>query len=309
MRLVFAVAEKRSRPLRRAVRFTWGCYVDTRNHALPDFAIVGCSRSGTTSLFRYLEQHPLVISSIRKEIHFFDRDKNYLQGERWYRAHFPTRRMLARSAAEHGQRSLTGEATPDYLFYPRALQRMASLCSKETRLIVLLRNPVDRAYSDYQNNLRKGVVSLSFAEMVRPESETFPPFPARSSHAVARGASKLLRRGIYVAQLQALDRYLPENPKLILFSEKFFANPQATLDGVTDFLGLPPFRLPDASARNQIRYSEPLKPDLRAALEKFFEPHNRELAAYLGTELPWKPHSNDHSHASEQQHPDDRLPN
>ena len=114
--------------------------------ALPDFLIVGAQKGGTSSLYAYLAQHPSVLPSFRKEVKFFD--CNYFCGHTWYRAHFPLRYKLSR-----GNR-ITGEGTPNYLFHPTALQRLA-LTLIDVKIIILLRNPADRAYSHYQHQKRE----------------------------------------------------------------------------------------------------------------------------------------------------------
>ncbi len=277
-------------PVEQAWRELWfQCALRFGDHdrSLPDFAIVGCQRCGTTSLFRYLARHPLILPSIKKEVHYFDREENFARGEYWYRAHFPARKRLARAQRRSGQRVLTGEATPDYLFREAALERMARLWSPETRLIVLLRNPVDRAYSQYQNALRKGQISTSFEMYVATELAVHFPESGVKRPPSPQPKFSFLRRGIYIDQLRALDRYLPSNPKLVLISEEFFVEPAKFLDQVLAFLGLPSAHLGSLHPHNELRYSAALAPALRQQLTEFFGPYNRSLSEYLGRDLGW----------------------
>ena len=119
----------------------------------PDFLIIGTQRGGTTSLYDYLSEHPCIAGAVKKEIEFFD--LNYHRGIGWYRAHFPSvlERLYARRA--RGRKLVTGEATPYYLFHPHAPRRMQE-AAPESRLIILLRNPVERAYSHYWHEVRHG---------------------------------------------------------------------------------------------------------------------------------------------------------
>src|SRR4051812_20031887 len=113
---------------------------------LPSVLIIGAQKSGTTSLSSYLVEHPDMLPSLRKEVHYFS--FNYERGVNWYRAHFPYTHHLRRGA-------LTLDATPYYLVHPLVAQRAAQLLP-HAKLVVLLRNPVDRALSHYQHEVRGG---------------------------------------------------------------------------------------------------------------------------------------------------------
>jgi hypothetical protein len=135
---------------------------------LPDFIIIGGQRCGTTSLFNYLTQHPDVFPSCPKEVHYFS--IHYHKGVNWYRSHFPL--VMQKSYVErgHDRRFVAGEATPYYIAHPHAPQRIAETVP-EAKLIVLLRNPVDRAYSHYHYEVKNGLETLSFAEAIDREDE------------------------------------------------------------------------------------------------------------------------------------------
>ena len=109
----------------------------------PHFVILGTQRGGTSSLFRWLNAHPDVLRPTRKEIHYFD--IHYDKGARWYRSQFP----LARRG------KVTGEASPYMLYHPLAPARAARGLPRTTRLIVLLREPVERTVSDYWFSRRR----------------------------------------------------------------------------------------------------------------------------------------------------------
>ena len=136
------------------------------NMAMPDFLIIGTQRGGTTSLYNYLLARPQIAAATRKEVHFFD--NNFHRGIPWYRAHFPS--LIQGDMAEtiRGQRFITGEASPYYLFHPHAPAR-AALVVPKAKLIVLLRNPVDRAYSHYCRMVKKGRETLSFEDALAQE--------------------------------------------------------------------------------------------------------------------------------------------
>ena len=131
---------------------------------LPDFIIIGAQKSGTTSLYDFLIKHPAIAPAAKKELHYFS--VQYARGELWYRSNFPTN--LSRSAfyKKTTQRLLSGEASPLYLFYPMVPDRMKEILP-DVKLIVILRNPVDRAYSHYHHSLRKNMEPMSFERAVR----------------------------------------------------------------------------------------------------------------------------------------------
>lgn len=128
--------------------------------ALPDFVVIGAAKSGTSFFYHLLSQHPLVEPAAFKELQFFD--VHFGEGVEWYR------RGLPQPSLKGGRRTITGEATPHYLFHPHAAQRMAQVVPK-ARLIALLRNPVDRAYSHYQMVVKNGRETLYFEEAIRAE--------------------------------------------------------------------------------------------------------------------------------------------
>ena len=117
---------------------------------LPSFIIVGAARSGTTSLYEYLENHPSVLPPVKKETGFFN--YAYNNNSNWYKMYFPT--IAEKQKAENIQKNsiITGEATPSYLIDPRVPKRISSLLPK-IKLIILLRNPIDRAISHYNLNV------------------------------------------------------------------------------------------------------------------------------------------------------------
>ncbi len=173
-------------------------------YVLPDMIIIGAMKCGTTSLFRYLAEHPDFFPPMTKEIHFFD--SKYDQGLDWYRRRFPTKikRLTCRL---RGRRIITGEASPYYMFHPHAMRRIASILPT-VKLIVLLRNPVDRAYSHYHYEVKHGREQLTFEEAIDAEpgrlaGELDKMLQDEGYFSVHYGRHAYLRRGIYVEQLKA----------------------------------------------------------------------------------------------------------
>ncbi len=256
---------------------------------LPDFLILGTQRGGTASLYYNLAGHPSVGPATRKEVHFFD--LRYPRGLAWYRSHFPTRADLQERRRRTGA-GMTGEASPYYLFHPAVPSRVRAALP-EVKCIVLLRNPVDRAYSHYQREVRKGREPLSFEDAVAAETNRLrgeaERIQADAGYVSERHQQwSYLARGIYLPQVQAWMAALPRERFLVLESEAFFADPASALRQVASFLGLPSHPAADIPAYNAQHYAE-MPPTLRRQLEAFFAPHNAALQAFLGRGFSWGP--------------------
>jgi hypothetical protein len=261
-----------------------------RLRMMPDFIIVGAQRAGTTSLYRYLTAHPSVVAASRKEVHFFD--IGYHEGLSWYRSHFPLRARKRYRERMRGRLFRTGEASPYYMFHPHALRRIAAALP-HVKLIAILRNPIDRAYSQYHHEVRGGHERLPFEEAIDREPERLrdelPRLLADERfYSAAHQHHSYLSRGIYARQLRELYRLgLGDDRLMVLQSETFFADPGREFPRVLEFLGLPEWRPPTFERFNVLRYDQ-MGLATRERLRRFFEPHNRELYALLGRDLEWR---------------------
>lgn len=265
---------KVSRRLKRAYRIT-GRYLTADFRSLPDFVIIGTQRGGTTSLYRWLNDHPLVDPSMKKEVHFFDH--HFSKGTRWYKAHFPVRR--------HGK--ITGESSPYMLFHPLAPARAARVLPEETRFIVVLREPVQRAISNYWHWKQKKIWETeSLERAIELEPERLAPEQERvlrGERSVEHIAFSYVSRGEYAPQLRRWFDAVGRDRILVIESEKLYVDP-ATSELVLDWLGLPPHDRPFPVTNGAFRQEE-ASPELMARLHEHFEPYNRELFELLGREL------------------------
>jgi hypothetical protein len=246
--------------------------------ALPDAVILGAQKCGTTSLHGYLVQHPGVIPPLRKEVHYFD--LNYPRGEAWYRAHF----------GRIGEAGLNLDASPYYLFHPAVPARLHALLP-DARLVVLLRDPVRRAYSHYWHERAKGREKLEFEDAIAAE-------PARIAAAEAgladgsldRSADhqhfSYLARGRYAEQLERWLALYPRERFHVVRFEDLVKEPLARLNEVLAFLGLPAASRVDLEPRNTRRYP-PMSADTEQRLREHFAPHNRRLEALLDRSFGW----------------------
>lgn len=237
-------------------------------------------KCGTTALYEYIIQHPDVEGSLTKEVHFFDR--RYTRGLSWYRRHFPFKSRL--------KGKLTGEASPYYLFHPAVARRI-----KETlpavKLIALLRNPVDRAYSHYHHTKRKGFETLSFEEALACEEERMGDARTRlvadaHYHDSQFQAYSYVTRGLYAEQLERYYDVFDQEQIYVIKSEDLFEDAQAVVNGVAAFLGLSPFPLSDASPRNKAGYRREVT-GMHQQLAEQFRPHNERLYKLLGRSFDW----------------------
>jgi hypothetical protein len=269
--------------LRRQIR-----QAATSNRLLPAFVIIGAQKGGTSSLYHYLGQHPHIAPALDKEVHFFDH--HFARGMDWYRANFATSWYRDCSKRWYGHDIITGEASPYYLFYPHASERIASTLPT-VKLIAMLRHPVNRAFSHYYHQVEAGRERLSFEDACRAEPERLDgeinkimqnPCYESFNHT----HFSYLSRGIYVDQLQAYKRHFPDEQMLILNSERFFADPAAGTRQVIKFLGLPDVQIRDFQARNTRRYPA-MSPQTRTYLIDYFAPYNQKLYDFLGTRFDW----------------------
>ena len=195
---------------------------------LPDFIIIGAQKSGTTSLYDFVIKHPTIAPAAKKELHYFS--VQYARGELWYRSNFPTNLSRYNFYKRTNQRLHSGEASPLYLFYPIVPDRMKEILPG-VKLIVILRNPVDRAYSHYHHELRKNRESLSFEKAIELEKERCAGERERLIKdpdfvPVHYRRHSYLARGVYVDQLENWFKYYDRKQFLILATEDLHENPQ-----------------------------------------------------------------------------------
>jgi len=278
---------------RRLVRLRLSTRIRTAHlRELPDFVIVGGQRCGTSSMYKYLGRHPQIAPSLRKETEYFTID--YGKGEAWYRAHFPLR---ARRQMAHlrGRRLLSFEATPDYLFDPRAARRLADMLP-EAKLVVMLRDPVDRAFSHYHHNVRLGLEHLSFRDAIAAEDERIAPdIAAMHDNPLDRVVNfrrySYLSRGHYGDQIARWLDLFDRDRFLFINAEDFFGHPEGALHSLERFVGVETWAPPDfvnySYAGKAAADNPELPPDLRRDLERHFASCHADIKKLTGISMPW----------------------
>jgi hypothetical protein len=256
---------------------------------LPDYIIIGAQKCGTSSLYRYLNEHPAVAAAAGKEVHYFD--WHYRRGTGWYRAHFPTTAYRELFKARTGMRLVTGEASPYYLFHPHAAKRVKALVPG-ARLIALLRDPVERTISAYQHQVRSGTESLSFAEALDREPARLAAETERLRRdelykSDAHRQFSYLARGRYAEQLAEWYRHFSRDQLLIVRSEDLFTQPATTLQQVFAFIGLPAWEPAEFYRFNSGDYAE-IDDAVRRRLIDYFAQPNQRLYDLIGRDMGWR---------------------
>ncbi|MEX1053801.1 MAG: sulfotransferase domain-containing protein [Nitrosopumilaceae archaeon] len=257
-------------------------------HTHPDYLIIGVARSGSTSLYQYLIQHPDVGPALTKQIHFFDR--YFDRGIEWYKVCFPFiwNKFYRKNILK--KNFVTGEATVHYIMHPLAPKRISKIIPN-VKLIVMLRNPIDRAYSHYKMEYDGKNETLSFEEAIKQEEKRlegeFEKLERVENYfSLEYPHHAYLTSGIYIDQLKRWMQYFPKEQFLILKSEDFSHNPSVIYNQILEFLNLPKFELPEYKRLHEKIY-EKMNPDTRRKLIEFFRPYNEQLYSLLNRNFHW----------------------
>jgi hypothetical protein len=246
---------------------------------LPSYVIVGAQKAGTTFLQSILTQHPEVGEPLRKEPNYFS--FNYTKGEEWYRANFPIE--------EPGL--ITGDATTNYMFDPRAAERMARMLP-DAKIIMLLREPVGRARSHHQMSVAVGDDTLPFGEAIAQEDQRLEGEVEKMLRDPAYAAWSFRRfsyrsRGLYLEQLKRLESFYPKDRILVMDSGFLFKNTDEALAEVEGFLGLKDWKPSRYKAENVAKVKSEVDEETIASLQEFFRVPNAELFEHLGRAPLW----------------------
>jgi hypothetical protein len=239
----------------------------------PDFVIIGVQGGGTTSMYSWLKSHPDFREAERKELRYFDR--NYKKGPKWYRAQFP----LARKGI------ITGEATPYTFMHPLAGERMARDLPASTVIIMMVRNPADRALSRYRRSLALGEETEDVERAFELEPERMEAaLPLAITGQVTDHANlSYVSGGLYVTYLRQLQEHLGPN-RVEVFELEDLVRSGETRNTLLARIGLSPHDEP-FPYRNSFTQSQDDNADVKQRLEEYFRPYNEELFTMLGRRL------------------------
>lgn len=250
------------------------------------FLVVGAQRAGTTSLYNYLAQHPDV-GRVRlgKGVHYFDTSATKPMS--WYRAHFPLDPAVVpfKRGPVH-----VGEGAPYYMFHPAAPRRIEAALP-EVKIIAILRDPVERAHSQWVHETARGFETLPFIEALEAEEgrlageeDRLLADPGYNSY--SHQHHSYVARGRYDLQVERLWETFGRERVMIIAASRLFAEPAAVYADTLTFLGLKPF---DAvyEVHNARAYAG-IDPEVAAWLNRRFEVSNARLVELLGPDFDFR---------------------
>lgn len=254
---------------------------------LPNFIIIGQAKCGTTALYDYLIQHKNILPALWKEIYFFDR--YYPRGINWYKANFCFKSTKLFLENFHHKSYITGESTPTYLHHPLTPMRISEHLPN-VKLVVLFRNPINRAYSHYHMEKKLGYEKLSFYEALKNEEERLLGEKEKMIYDMNYFSYNwetfsYLKGGHYAELLKNWLEHFSKDNLLILNTEDFNQNPSKIYREVLEFLNLP---LQEVSYKkiNVGNYTK-MDPKIRNELKDYFKPLNQKLYSLVKRDFEW----------------------
>lgn len=240
-----------------------------------DFIVPGAQKSGTTALHYFLSRHPQIALPDRQELHFFDDEQIFTQPANY--------ELLHRQFGSIPESATVGEVTPSYLYWKPAMERIRNY-NPQIKLVILLRNPIDRAFAHWNMQRFKGRESLDFLPAVKEE-------PRRIAQPLSIESRRFayVDRGFYSVQLNRVFEFFPREQVKILKFENFRDRKQETLDGVFDFFGVKRIPVTRDKDRNVVPYERAMTPHEREYLLEVFSVEITNLEKLLGWNLAgWK---------------------
>ena len=236
-----------------------------------NFVIGGTQKGGTSALDSFLRQHPQICLPEKKELHFFDREENFAKKPNYkkYHAHF-------HPAASH---RVIGEATPIYMYWNPAPARIWTY-NPEMKWILVLRNPVERAFSAWNMETKRGAEQASFREAVVTEAER-----CRQALPLQHRVFSYVDRGFYAHQVRRLFDIFGREKCLVLLNEDLRYDHTNTLRAVFRFLGVDPSFVPPEALVFEHDYDESVETGLNTRLREIFQFDIKELERLLERDL------------------------
>jgi len=252
--------------------------IRSKDRMLPSFIIIGVQKAGTTTLYDYLIKHPLILPALKKETKYFDLFHN--KSLNWYKAFFPIK----------SKKFITGEATPDYFFYKEIPGRINKILPN-VKLIVLLRNPVERAISQYNFNIDRKIENLSFEAAIKEEDKRISAnFKIKLKSGYMSNSYReysYINRSRYAEQLKHWLKYFSIDQFLFCTTEQMKNDSLNTVNSVYEFLELEKVNQVKAIqknvSKNKLRLSDPLLSNLRES----FKSENEALYSIIGKRFNW----------------------
>ena len=260
--------------------------ITASSRVLPDFVIIGAKRCGTTSLFSYLPEHPSIAKSHHDNMGFFN--DNFHLGVNWYKSFFPTVSQKKKIEKQYGK-FLAFDVTTRYMENRTTAENIKKI-KPDIKIIVMLRNPIDRAYSQYNITVKEKTEKLDFEQAIIEEmnrlnmgiSEEFRDglleFPKENRH--------YIKKSLYALQLKSWFDIFPKENILVLSTEEFRENEENVYRKIFEFLDIPEIQIKDRDHMEKGEYS-PMNEKTRQKLREFFKKHNMELFKLIGEKFEW----------------------
>jgi hypothetical protein len=257
----------------------------------PSFLVIGGQRCGTTTIFKSLSDHPQVVRPpVEKGTDYYT--LYYARGHSWYRGHFATKAAGRVRSMRGGGEAVAFEACTYYLFHPFAIERIAQ-DYPDIKLVAMLRDPVERAFSAYKHEFARGFETEPDFERAlaledgRLEGEIEKMAADPSYESIPHRHHAYARRGQYAEQLERVFAHFPRSQVHVLESESFFRDPLGEFGQLVDFLGLDKWA-PESISQHNARPSEPMPAGAKKRLEAHYASHDDRLAALLGRQPGWR---------------------
>jgi hypothetical protein len=262
-------------------------FVTNQIRCLPNFIIIGASRCGTTSLYYNLNKHPNVYAGAAKSSSFFD--KNFHNGLNYYRSHFPIKPKLFLNN-EGKNIFVTGEASTSYLLNPIVPEKIFKTIPN-VKLIAIIRNPIDRAFSHFNYHLTRGESKFSsFEEAIEFEEELLLNGNYRKNIFENKNLDyrfySYLSEGNYYNRFKEYLKYFPLKQILVLNIDDLAKNHEDVFDRTFNFLNLPKFKILNPKILNSVKYDK-LNLDTRNHLLNYYKPFNKKLSELLNQNFNW----------------------
>ena len=261
-------------------------YLTSGFRTLPKFFVIGGVRCGTTSLYHYLGQHNCIKQAAYDELGYFD--DNFHLGLNWYRSLFPTKFMQKKIENQY-KKFLTYDVTPFYIYNPLVVDRIFKF-SPNVKIIAALRNPIDRAYSNFNNRLQQlNDTKTIFEDMVNNEIEIIEKKEkdTKDDAFLVNTFYELdLAKGFYAEQLRLWFEKFPKKNILLISSEDLSTDTNRIISEIFEFLEVPKQEISDLTKQNKIKYPK-MRDSTREILIDFFKPYNEKLFDMIGKRFDW----------------------
>jgi hypothetical protein len=252
---------------------------------IPDFLVIGAKRCGTTSLYQHLPEHPCISKSPYDNMGFFN--DNFHLGVNWYKSFFPTTFTRNKIKSKFGN-FLAFDVTTKYMEEESTANNVYQT-KPNMKIIIILRNPVDRAYSQYHLSVRQTAERRSFEDVVeenmnRLNKESHEHYEIKPKFSVEE--DNHLKKGLYALQLRYWLKIFPRENILIVSTEEFESNQQIIYNKIFEFLNISKFEVKNTKKMEKGNYP-PMKSETRNLLLDYFRSHNHELFELINIKFDW----------------------